>query len=428
MLSYLTITLVSAFASLLANKNIAVFNDGLRPVVPEFVEGRIDKKGLATTSFAMSFGLLVGFGIPISIATKVLLVHSILLGTDIIGTFFPSDKKGSAFAFITGGAFGFAILKGLQVVIDIFAMLPVDFLPAMALIGKPVMIGFAVFPALVIGGVYGAKKGFAVAIATGLFYQTIKILGSFNINGYEVVLEPIGMSLAFGMVVMLAIAVREKNTNETDTNQQLLKIFSERVKRIKANIVIIAITGGLIAVSSSLAIMAEGPISQALLSEARFNEATIASFARALGFIPLVATTAIATGVYSPAGMKIVFVVGLLLINQPILAFFGGALAIALEVLLLNKVAVVLDKSPGIRKCGDYIRTATNKVLEISLLAGGAMACYAIDQNIGMLVLVTLYTFNKIVKKPLVEMVVGPVAAILTGILVNILAVLQGVL
>ncbi len=422
MLPYIAIMLVASFSSLLANKNIAVFNDGLRPIIPEFVEGRINKASLATTSFAMSFGLLIGFGIPISIATNVLLVHSILLGTDIIGTFFPNNNKGSALSFVAGGIFGYAILKGLEVVVDIFALLPIDFLPAMALIGKPVMIGFAVFPALVIGGVYGSFKGFALAIATALFYQTMKMLGSFEIASYKVTLEPIGMSLAFGMVVMLAIAIREKNTDNQNSNQQLLQIFSQRVKRIKSNILLLAITGGFVAVSSSLIIMAEGPISQALLSDGKFSEATIASFARALGFIPLVATTAIATGVYSPSGMKIVFVVGLLLINQPILAFFAGAIAIACEVLLLNKIAVVLDKSPGVRKCGDYIRTATNKVLEVSLLAGGAMACYQIDPNIGIFVLVTLYTFNKIVKKPLVEMVIGPVAAIVTGILVNILA------
>ena len=65
---YLVLAAIGALASILANKGIAVFNDGFRPIVPQFYDGQISRKELATMSFAISFGLVIGFAIPTSIA------------------------------------------------------------------------------------------------------------------------------------------------------------------------------------------------------------------------------------------------------------------------------------------------------------------------------------------------------------------------
>ena len=45
-LRYVIIAAVGALASILANQSIAVFNDGLRPVLPEYLEKRMDRKAL----------------------------------------------------------------------------------------------------------------------------------------------------------------------------------------------------------------------------------------------------------------------------------------------------------------------------------------------------------------------------------------------
>lgn len=37
------IALLGGLCAVLANKGIAVFNDGLRPIVPEFLEGKIGR-------------------------------------------------------------------------------------------------------------------------------------------------------------------------------------------------------------------------------------------------------------------------------------------------------------------------------------------------------------------------------------------------
>ena len=62
-LRYVIIAAVGALASILANQSIAVFNDGLRPVLPEYLEKRMDRKALAATSFAIGFGLVIGYGL-----------------------------------------------------------------------------------------------------------------------------------------------------------------------------------------------------------------------------------------------------------------------------------------------------------------------------------------------------------------------------
>ena len=85
---------------------IAVFNDGLRPIVPEHIEGALSRRELALTAFAMGFGLVVGSAFP-SLTASIILIHSILLGTDIIGLATPNNRWGPCGRPL-GGAYGAA--------------------------------------------------------------------------------------------------------------------------------------------------------------------------------------------------------------------------------------------------------------------------------------------------------------------------------
>ena len=365
---FLISALLSGFASILANLGVAVFNDGLRPMVPEFLEGRMDRKALAATSFALSFGLVIGFGIPFSIGSTIILIHSILLGTDIIGTSTPRNNVGLALSGIIGALYGVGLVYGLEIVINIFQKMPIDFLPSLAKVGAPIIVGFAVFPALVVGYQYGTKKGAFTLIATLLVRQIIAVFGK-------------------------------------------------------------------IPVACSLRVVAGDPISLKLLAstlkdtaggDAKNFEAGLVALARSIGFVPLVATTAITTGVYGPAGMTLVFVVGIF-VKNPIISFVLGAAILAVEILLLELIAKSLDRFPGVKACGDQIRTAMTKVLEVSLLVGGMIAAneMAGSNGLGFLFVSGFYLLNKTSKKPLVDMAVGPVATILFGIILNILYLLH---
>lgn len=421
-MKFLIVALIGALASILANKGVAVFNDGLRPIVPEYLEGRMDKKAIAATSFALGFGLVIGFGIPVSIAASIILIHSILLGTDIIGTWSPNGKKGMVVAGVVGAVYGIGIVAGLQFIVNIFKLLPINFLPQLGQVGTPIVAAFAAFPALVVAYQYGLLKGGLTLVISFLVRQYVQYYGKFKIGSGAVALSPEGMALLAGMIIMLIFAMNEK-VDPNATSVDLTAIFSERVKKIKKNLPYLAAIGGLIAAATSYGIVAGDPISLNLLAKGQHVEAAMTAFARGIGFIPLVATTAIATGVYGPTGMTFVFVVGLL-VKNPILAFVLGGVVISAEVMLLDILAKMLDKFPGVRKCGDNIRTAMSKLLEIALLVGGMMAAQAMAPGLGLFVVAGIYVLNQTAKKPIVSMAVGPVGAIFVGILVNVLAVL----
>lgn len=418
--------LLSGFASVLANLGVAVFNDGLRPMLPEYLEGRMDRKALAATSFALSFGLVIGFGIPFSIGSTIILIHSILLGTDIIGTATPRSNKGAILAGILGALYGVGLVFGLQAVVDLFSKMPIDMLTGLSKVGAPIIVGFSVFPALVVGYQYGTKNGAITLIITLVVRQIIAVFGKISISETaKIILNPDGMALLVSVIIMLIYAVNDKKIEKTNSNEMLVGIFSTRVARVKKNIVLLSIMGGLIAAACSLRLIAPDPISLKLLAgngESKTFEAGIVALARAIGFIPLVATTAITTGVYGPAGMTLVFVIGIF-IKNPIIAFVLGAAVLGLEILLLELIAKLLDRFPGVKACGDQIRTAITKVLEVSLLVGGMIAAneMAGGNGLGFLFVGGFYLLNKTAKKPLVDMAVGPIATILFGILLNIL-------
>lgn len=421
-MNYIVIMAIGALASILANRGIAVFNDGFRPIVPQYFEGKISRKELAATSFAISFGLVIGFGIPTSVAASIILIHSILLTTDIIGTFFKDDLTGLIGSGVVGALYGLGILTGLQFIVDLFAKLPFNFLAPLGSVSAPVVISFAIFPAVAVAAQHGFKKGSLVGVVTVLVWFLVKKFGTFPIGEAKIALNAEGIAMLVGTVMMVVFATQVKS--DSTSNQDLTNIFSEKLKRIQSNWWIIAIMGALISAGTSLAIVAGDPISLALVAENQFSNAAMAAFARAVGFVPLVFTTAIVTGVYGPAGTTLVFVVGLLLNGNPLLAFLAGFVVMVAEIFLINTFAKGMDRFPGVREMGEHIRTSMTRVLELALLVGGITAANTMAAGIGSLFVIGFYHLNKKSKKPIVDMAVGPVAAILFGILLNILMLL----
>ena len=53
-----------------------------------------------------------------------------------------------------------------------------------------------------------------------------------------------------------------------------------------------------------------------------------------------------------------------------------------MEILLLNVIAKGLDKFPGIKRCGDNIRTAMSYVIDIALLIGGILGAGVIGREV----------------------------------------------
>ncbi|MGG4181551.1 YhfT family protein [Virgibacillus pantothenticus] len=419
------VILIGALAAVLANMNIAVFNDGLRPIISEHLDGRLKRRELGLTAFAMSFGLVVGFGIPFTITASIILIHSILLGTDIIGLITPKNKWGTPLAAVIGGLYSWGLLIGLEGFVKLFEHLPVNFLEPMGEVGTPVVVTFMAFPALAVALQFSLKKGILTFLVAALMRQLAVFLnesGLFVIGGNVITLNQEGMALIAGMIFLFSFAMKEK-TNEDDATVDLASIFSDKVSAIKKNVVFFMLIGALIAGATNLLLMAGDPISLNLLAEGKQTDAGIAAAARAIGFIPLVASTAIATGVYSPVGFTLIFVAGLFSPNVWI-AVLAGAIVIFLEVMLLSSIAKFLDKYPGVRNSGENIRSAMTKLLEVALLIGGANASNMIAPGFGFFFIAGFYLLNEAAGRPIVRMAVGPVGAIAVGVIANILVLL----
>lgn len=423
----LVLAAIGALASILANKSIAVFNDGFRPIVPQYLDGGMSRKDLAAMSFAISFGLVIGFGIPTSIAASIILIHSVLLTTDIIGTWCPDTKTGTILAGVIGALYGVGILAGLELIVNLFALLPFNFLSNLGSVSTYVVAAFACFPAVAVGYQHGFKNGAISGIITLIVYVLTVKFGQLSMGSSTVTLNAFGVAMLAGMICMLVFASKVKG--DGNSNSTLVSTFSTKVSRIRSNWWLFAIMGALIAAATSMGIVAGDPASLALVADSQWSNATVVALARAIGFVPLVFTTGIVTGVYAPAGCTFVFVIGLAFHGNPLLAAVLGAVVMVCELALINVFAKGMDKFPGMKDMGEHIRTSMNKVLEVALLVGGVVAAEAMAAQFngitgsGALFVVACILLNRISKKPIVEMAVGPVACIVYGVLLNVLLV-----
>lgn len=426
-MKYLVLAAIGALASILANKSTAVFNDGFRPIVPQYLDGGMSRKDLAAMSFAISFGLVIGFGIPTSIAASIILIHSVLLTTDIIGTWCPDTKTGTILAGVIGALYGVGILAGLELIVNLFALLPFNFLSNLGSVSTYVVAAFACFPAVAVGYQHGFKNGAISGIITLIVYVLTVKFGQLSMGSSTVTLNAFGVAMLAGMICMLVFASKVKG--DGNSNSTLVSTFSTKVSRIRSNWWLFAIMGALIAAATSMGIVAGDPASLALVADSQWSNATVVALARAIGFVPLVFTTGIVTGVYAPAGCTFVFVIGLAFHGNPLLAAVLGAVVMVCELALINVFAKGMDKFPGMKDMGEHIRTSMNKVLEVALLVGGVVAAEAMAAQFngivgsGALFVVACILLNRISKKPIVEMAVGPVACIVYGVLLNVLLV-----
>ncbi|OTA42071.1 MAG: hypothetical protein A6D92_01765, partial [Symbiobacterium thermophilum] len=304
MLQLVVAALMGGLAAYLAQQGIAVFNDGLRPLLPEFLEGRMNRRELALTSFALCFGLVIGFGIPFSLTSQIILIHSVFLATDIIGTSSPNKWLAAGL----GAAWGVLLTIGLQALVDLFALLPVNFLDALGQVSSPITAAFAVFPALAVALHHGWKKGAITFALQMLARQIVVRVNPIQFGTASINLNAEGTALVIGMILLLVFAAREKA--EVTADASLAAVFSDRVQRIKKNVLVLSIMGALVAAAANLGVVAGDPISLGLAAEGNIVDAGIAALARGIGFVPLVATTAVATGVYGPVGMTFVFAAG----------------------------------------------------------------------------------------------------------------------
>ena len=76
---------LGAASAAAANRNIAIYHDGLRTSVDELESGERDAPTSPAYAYRISIGFVVAYALPFALASGILTIHMILLGTDVIG-------------------------------------------------------------------------------------------------------------------------------------------------------------------------------------------------------------------------------------------------------------------------------------------------------------------------------------------------------
>ncbi|MER7807205.1 YhfT family protein [Streptomyces sp900116325] len=415
----LTVIALCALTAYISHMALAVFNDGVRPFLLDFIQGRTTRSATTAVSFGLSAGFIFGLGAPMALSTGVLNPWLVFLPTDILGMLAPKKWL----APILGGAWGAVVVFGLNGANDVAHDLPVDFITAMQQMSTPILFLFTLFPVLAITKQFGRKwGGVAGGLELALVVLTMKLWPKMFAGA---------LAMAVGVLMLIALAVaKDMKQRKADKDagvtaivlddDPMASLFSASAARLRRHLPLFMVLGAGVCVLAQMHIFGGGEATSFLIAKGQYTEAAQVDFYRVFGFIPLIATTALASGAYGIAGFTLVYPIGYLMPN-PFLAAIVGAVVFALEVLALSSIGKVLGKLPSVRDSSEHLRSAIGDTLQLAILFGSLMAANAMGGGLGILVVGGLYLLNDAMGRPVVRMAAAPAAVIVGGILLNVL-------
>lgn len=427
--SVLVVGALCAVTALLSNLGVAVFNDGVRPFVPEFLEGRMPRPEYALAVFGMCIGFIASVGIGNALATNLLNPWLLFLATDIIGAVSPNKIV----AAIVGAAWGVLCLVGIGGINTVLTFLPVDLIGALGQLGTYIVTGFALFPVVAIIMQFGWQRG-VITAALALIARVLGPMWKFGPSKASISAD--AWTLLVGVVLLVAFAIAKDLADKDRASDELGgNLFSERVGRIRKNVPFLMVGAALIGAACNLHIFAGSTVSMFNLADAYkaaggvdmslVQTAAINELFRGISFIPLIAVTAITTGVYGVAGFTFIYVAGYLAPN-PIVAAVLAVIIIFVEVMLLGLIGKQLGRFPSLRDAADNIRSAMGTCVEWALMFGSlnaviTMGASVSNPTLAFAIAAAIYFINEATGRKIMRMAIGPVFAVGTGIILNLL-------
>lgn len=430
----ITVIALCALTAFISHMALAVFNDGTRPFMLDFIQGRTTRNATTAVAFGLSAGFIFGLGAPMALSTGVLNPWLVFLPTDVLGILSPKKWL----APLLGGGWGAVVVFGLDGANSLAKDLPVDFLTAMQEMSTPILFLFTLFPVLAItkqfGRVWGAVAG---VVETALVVMTMKLWPDMFAGA---------LAMAVGVLMLIGLAVakdlRQRKADraaqaaqaaEGDQGAQgheahvlaedddpMASLFSASAARLRRYLPLFMLLGAGVCLLAQMHIFGGGEATSFLISDGKYAEAAQVDFYRVFGFVPLIATTALASGAYGIAGFTLVYPIGYLLPN-PVLAVVVGAAVFALEVLALSYIGKFLGRLPSVRDSSEHLRSSISDTLQLAILFGSLMAANAMGAGLGILIVGGLYLLNEAMGRPVVKMAAAPAAVIVGGVLLNLL-------
>ncbi|NSC24393.1 permease [Streptomyces albus subsp. chlorinus] len=428
----LTVILLCALTAFISHMALAVFNDGVRPFLLDFVQERTTRSATTAVSFGLSAGFIFGLGAPMALSSGVLNPWLLFLPTDVLGLLAPRKWL----APLLGAGWGAVVVFGLNGANEVAHDLPVDFLTAMQQMSTPILFLFTLFPVLAIAKQFGRAWGAAAgAVELALVVMTMKLWPEMFAGA---------LAMAVGVLLLIGLAVRRDLTqrradreaagdaadgsappapgaaSREAADDPMASLFSASATRLRRYLPLFMVLGAGVCLLAQMHIFGGGEATSFLIAKGHYAEAAQVDFYRVFGFVPLIATTALASGAYGIAGFTLVYPIGYLMPN-PVLAVIAGAAVFAAEVLALSSIGKVLGKLPSVRDSSEYLRNAITDSLHLAILFGSLMAANAMGAGLGILVVGGLYLLNEAMGRPVVRMAAAPAAVLVGGILLNLL-------
>lgn len=426
-MQFIVVMCLTALTALAAHLGKAVFHDGIRPILPEVIEARMNRRELASIASGLSFGFIVSVGISFAFSFQMLNPWLLFLPTDILGILATRWW----IALVLGAAWGAIALFGLAGVLSLATMLPIDIIDPLSQLNVGFLVAVAVFPLVAIMNQFGWKRALSSAVIVLVTRQSLALYTDSGIF-IQVAMTTI-VSVLFLVGFVLHKAWTQRRDLDVDEQEEELE---QRIhlKRIVKGLPLFMAIGGCVAIATNLGLFTGSDAAIPYLQNAWsageattrggwLQSAAVIDIIRLLSFMPLIVTTALATGVYGVMGLMFVLPIGYLSPN-PVVAGLLGAVVVCLEIAAISKISTCLQRYQMIRETSDYFRSAMNTMIEIGLLIGGALAVFQMESStagLGLMLYILLYAANEGLGRPVMRLAFGPVAAIVVGLALNIL-------
>jgi hypothetical protein len=439
-----TVIVLCALTALISHMALAVFNDGVRPFMLDFIQGRSTRNATTAVSFGLSAGFIFGLGAPMALSTGVLNPWLLFLPTDVLGILSPKRWL----APLLGGAWGALIVFGLGGANKVAHELPVDFLTAMQQMATPILFLFTLFPVLAVTRQFGRLRGAVVgAVELALVIVTMKLWPDVFAGAPAMavgVLMLIGFAAVKDVRARREAAAAEKSAAEKSAEDgkeekhekagaaarqgasaaepadPMQSLFSASATRLRRHLPLFMLLGAGVCLLAQMHVFGGGEATSFLIAKEDYSGAAQVDFYRVFGFIPLIATTALASGAYAIAGFTFVYPIGYLL-PSPWLALLVGAAVFALEVLALSWIGRALGRMPSVRDSSEHLRHAISESLWLAILFGSLLAANTMGGGLGILIVGGLYLLNEAMGRVVVRMAAAPAAVLVGGVLLNVL-------
>jgi hypothetical protein len=400
----LTLALLAAVSALAAHRSVGIYHDGLRTSLRDLWSGEQTRQELARYAYGISVPFVIGYALPYSLLTGILVIHIVCLGADVVGVW----SRSIPIAVAGGLTYGAVCAAVSEVTASAFAEVP-GVRRDSQLLWQPLSYAILFLPAVAAAHQFGRRCGLGVAALTIAVWVSVSaVTEPHDLSD----VTPGGLAAAaVALVVVLVIAWRVPTESTPD-----LAFFDDKISRIRGHAAYLIPAAALIAFAAQQRWLAGDPLQVVMLASDQAWAASFVGLFTVVGMLPVQGMTGLVSGIWNPDGYPDWFAAVGYVSPHPLVAAGCGAAIMVVEVLTLRRAAHVLTRRPGIVGLGHAARDALDTVGEPAMLVGAVLAAMATAGPIGALVVMACMALNEKQRRPVMPIAMPVFAYLGVGI------------